>query len=109
MTPAEGLQISENLFVPGDTIVQVPTYTLQRGTYFTMSHVWLRSQADTISTDERNFELPNEFIPERWTSKPELVKNASVYSPFSIGKFYHACPFPPRNQTTACTFAPTDS
>lgn len=40
-----------------------------------------------ISTDERNFEHPDEFIPERWTSKPELTRNASVYSPFSIGKY----------------------
>lgn len=40
-----------------------------------------------IPTDERNFEHPNEFIPERWTSRPELTRNASVYSPFSIGKF----------------------
>lgn len=47
----------------------------------------MRSQADTIPIDERNFEHPNEFIPERWTSKPELTKNASVYSPFSIGKY----------------------
>lgn len=47
--------------------------------------IWL--QADSISTDERNFECPDEFIPERWTSKPELIKNASVYSPFSVGKW----------------------
>lgn len=32
MTPPEGLQVGENLFIPGDTIVQVPTYTLHRGT-----------------------------------------------------------------------------
>lgn len=37
MTPPEGLQISENLFIPGDTIVQVPTYTLHRGTLFAVS------------------------------------------------------------------------
>ncbi|KAG8163285.1 hypothetical protein KVR01_006582 [Diaporthe batatas] len=67
VTPPEGLRISDNLFIPGDTIVQVPTYTLHR--------------------DERNFVCPNDFIPERWTSKPELIKNASVYSPFSIGPY----------------------
>lgn len=32
ITPPEGLEISEDLFIPGDTIVQVPTYTLHRGT-----------------------------------------------------------------------------
>lgn len=30
MTPPEGLQIGDT-FIPGDTIVQVPSYTLQRG------------------------------------------------------------------------------
>lgn len=30
MTPREGLQIGET-FIPGDTIVQIPTYTLYRG------------------------------------------------------------------------------
>lgn len=32
ITPPEGLEISGGLFIPGDTIVQVPTYTLHRGT-----------------------------------------------------------------------------
>lgn len=30
MTPREGLQIGET-FIPGDTIIQIPTYTLYRG------------------------------------------------------------------------------
>lgn len=51
----------------------------------------VRSKADVFPIDERNFECPNEFIPERWTSKPELTKNASVYSPFSIGKYPISC------------------
>lgn len=32
MTPPEGLQLGDT-FIPGDTIVQVPTYTLHRGDY----------------------------------------------------------------------------
>lgn len=36
ITPPEGLEISEDLFIPGDTIVQVPTYTLHRGTDLAM-------------------------------------------------------------------------
>lgn len=74
MTPPEGLWISGR-FIPGDTIVQVPSYTVFR--------------------DERSFEFPNEFIPERWTSRPELVKDKSVYIPFNIGKsVYNQIPFP---------------
>ncbi|RSM08998.1 hypothetical protein CEP52_004420 [Fusarium oligoseptatum] len=65
MTPPEGLQIGDT-FVPGDTIVQVPSYTLQR--------------------DERAFLRPNEFLPERWTSQPDLIKDASAFAPFSMGR-----------------------
>lgn len=29
---------------------------------------------------------PNEFIPERWTTRPELVLNRSAFVPFGTGK-----------------------
>jgi cytochrome P450 len=35
------------------------------------------------------FERPDEFIPERWYSRPELIKDKRAYAPFSIGKFLH--------------------
>ncbi|KAJ4340196.1 hypothetical protein N0V95_007577 [Ascochyta clinopodiicola] len=35
------------------------------------------------------FVEPNEFIPERWTTKPELVLDARAYAPFSVGP--HQC------------------
>ncbi|KAF4446983.1 hypothetical protein F53441_9454 [Fusarium austroafricanum] len=65
MTPPEGLQI-DDVFLPGDTMLVCPSYTMYR--------------------DERCFARPNEFVPERWTTKPELVKDASVYAPFSVGR-----------------------
>ncbi|KAG6007056.1 hypothetical protein E4U21_006416 [Claviceps maximensis] len=64
VTPREGLQLGK-VYIPGETILHVRTYHLQR--------------------DERCFVHPNEFIPERWTTRPELVKNASVMSPFGTG------------------------
>ncbi|EEU36092.1 uncharacterized protein NECHADRAFT_87276 [Fusarium vanettenii 77-13-4] len=70
MTPPEGLQIGDT-FIPGDTIVQVPSYTLQR--------------------DERVFLRPNEFLPERWTSQPDLVKDASAFAPFSMVQGRNSC------------------
>lgn len=30
-TPAEGLKIGDDLFIPGDTIVMTPQYVLHRG------------------------------------------------------------------------------
>jgi cytochrome P450 len=36
--------------------------------------------------DERLFPNAMEFIPERWTSKQELVEDASCFTPFLTGK-----------------------
>ncbi|KAJ5510414.1 Cytochrome P450 [Penicillium expansum] len=64
--PSKGLTIGKT-YVPGNTIVQVPLYTMFR--------------------DPRAFENPNEFIAERWTTNPELVKDRSVFIPFNIGSW----------------------
>ncbi|KIW87852.1 uncharacterized protein Z519_11436 [Cladophialophora bantiana CBS 173.52] len=72
LTPPEGMMIGET-FVPGNTIVYVPFYTLFR--------------------DERNFKRPEEFIPERWTTKPELTVDASVFVPFSYAYIVHRYDF----------------
>ncbi|KAI7769317.1 hypothetical protein LZL87_011847 [Fusarium oxysporum] len=66
MTPPEGLRVGD-IFVPGDTIVTVPSYTLYR--------------------DERYFTAPDDFVPERWMTKPEMVKADSVFAPFSVGRY----------------------
>ncbi|KAK0650024.1 cytochrome P450 monooxygenase-like protein [Cercophora newfieldiana] len=66
VTPPEGVWIGER-HIPGDVIVQVPSYTVFR--------------------DPRAFEQPNEFIPERWTTRPELIRDRSVFIPFNIGPY----------------------
>lgn len=69
-TPPEGLWIDE-IFIPGDVHVAVPTYALHH--------------------DERYWERPDEFWPERWLDEEEggaggkIVPDAFV--PFSIGAF----------------------
>ncbi|KAG5767735.1 hypothetical protein H9Q72_004499 [Fusarium xylarioides] len=65
-TPPQGMEI-DGTFIPGNTIIQTPTYTLNR--------------------DERCFVRPNDFIPERWTTQPDLVRDASAFAPFSIGRY----------------------
>lgn len=64
LTPPEGITVGQR-FIPGNTIVQVPMYTLFR--------------------DPRNFVRPNEFIPERWTTRPELTFEPRNFVPFSTG------------------------
>ena len=34
---------------------------------------------------ESCFERGNEFIPERWCSRPEMIRNKSAYAPFALG------------------------
>ncbi|KAH7136986.1 averantin oxidoreductase [Dactylonectria estremocensis] len=66
MTPPEGFQIGET-FIPGNTILQIPSHTLYR--------------------DKRVFDQPNEFVPERWTTQPEMTKDGSIFQPFSFGRY----------------------
>lgn len=66
-TPPQGITINGQ-YIPGNTTVGVPVWTIHR--------------------DERYFERPLEFIPERWTKEmPGLVKDRRAYMPWSIGKF----------------------
>ncbi|RDW83071.1 hypothetical protein BP5796_04562 [Coleophoma crateriformis] len=64
VTPSEGITI-DSIFIPGDTVVSMPYYQLNR--------------------DPRNFVQPNEFIPERWTEKSDMVMNRSAFIPFVVG------------------------
>lgn len=41
---------------------------------------------DDFTTDPRAFPRGDEFIPERWTTQPELVRDPAVNVPFSVGK-----------------------
>ncbi|KAI0154974.1 cytochrome P450 [Xylariaceae sp. FL1272] len=44
----------------------------------------------TIGRLESAFERATEYIPERWVSKPEMVKDRRAMNAFSIGR--HTCP-----------------
>ncbi|EXJ79942.1 hypothetical protein A1O3_08228 [Capronia epimyces CBS 606.96] len=65
-TPPEGISVN-GVYIPGDVTVSVPSYTLGRS--------------------EAAFARAEEFIPERWTSKPELVKAKEAFAPFSLGPY----------------------
>lgn len=86
VTPPEGMWVGER-FIPGDVIVQVPSYTVFRGTRWfpCWDGGWTLTNG---GTDARCFERPDEFIPERWTTRPELVRDRAVFIPFNIGKSF---------------------
>lgn len=52
-------------FIPPGTKVTAPKYVIMR--------------------QENAFEHADEFIPERWTTRPELVKDRRAFGPFSFG------------------------
>ncbi|OKL60513.1 hypothetical protein UA08_04265 [Talaromyces atroroseus] len=68
-TPPEGLWIDDETYIPGNVTVSTPQYVLGRS-----SEVFEESDA---------------FIPERWYSRPEMVKQGKAYAPFNIGT--HSC------------------
>ncbi|KAI8626128.1 cytochrome P450 monooxygenase-like protein [Xylariaceae sp. FL1651] len=64
ITGPNGLLVGDTLIPPG-TKVTAPKYVIHR-----MESAWVQ---------------PNEFIPERWYSRPELIKDKRAYAPFSFG------------------------
>jgi len=65
-TPTSGFTIGD-VHIPPDTVLSVATYQLQH--------------------DPRNFVNPDDFIPERWASRPEVVLNKEAFLPFSVGPY----------------------
>ncbi|EHK47065.1 hypothetical protein TRIATDRAFT_194962 [Trichoderma atroviride IMI 206040] len=66
MTPPEGLEI-DGVFIPGETLLFVPIYSMH--------------------TSAKYFKQPNSFIPERWTTRPDLVIDKRAYHPFLLGPY----------------------
>ncbi|KXX73522.1 Tryprostatin B 6-hydroxylase [Madurella mycetomatis] len=50
-------------------------------------HITVVTPLYTISRREDCFERGTEFIPERWTTRPGMVRNAAAHVPFSLGKY----------------------
>ncbi|OQD64126.1 hypothetical protein PENPOL_c008G10796 [Penicillium polonicum] len=65
ITPPQGLMIDDT-FIPGNTRICAPRYTIGRL--------------------ERAYVHPHEFIPERWYSQPELIKDKRAFAPFGVGR-----------------------
>jgi cytochrome P450 len=40
-----------------------------------------------VVIDEKTYTRCDDFIPERWSSQPELIKDKEAFAPFSIGPY----------------------
>uniref|UniRef100_A0A093XCF2 Tryprostatin B 6-hydroxylase n=1 Tax=Talaromyces marneffei PM1 TaxID=1077442 RepID=A0A093XCF2_TALMA len=76
-------------------LLQSEIDTVKEPTYQDLSRMKLLNAAidetmrlhPAIPSDERSFVRPNEFIPQRWIDRLDLVKNSSAYAPFGLGPF----------------------
>ncbi|KAK3356649.1 cytochrome P450 [Lasiosphaeria hispida] len=64
LTPLEGIVVN-GVWIPGGSAVRVPGYAMQRSA--------------------KAFVQPDEFIPERWTTRPELILDSAAFFPFITG------------------------
>ncbi|KXT05712.1 hypothetical protein AC578_5568 [Pseudocercospora eumusae] len=65
-SPPEGMQVGE-VFLPGNVEYNISQYIIGR--------------------DEAIYTQADQFIPERWYSKPELIKHKKAFAPFLMGSF----------------------
>lgn len=87
-------------FIPPNTTIIAPRHVISRSE---SSLVALRPSLKlTIASGEDCFERPNEFIPERWSTRPEMVRNASAFAPFGTGMEPSRVWWLPDMETNSC-------
>ena len=84
-TPPEGMTIG-NQQIPGNVTVAAPRYSIGRRKQARNESLYCFPRLTRRSV-KSCFEEPEDFVPERWSSRPEMVKNKQAYSPFNEGKF----------------------
>lgn len=80
--PPEGLKVGDR-FIPGGVQVLTPAYSIHRCESFP-SLIHLPTK---VKIAREAFVNPSEFMPERFTTSPELILNRSAFFPFLIGTF----------------------
>lgn len=85
LTPPGGLDV-DGRHVPGNTIFYMPQYVMGRGelTYLSPTTDPPRSTNASLA-DPAIYPSPDAFVPERWSSRPEMVKHKDAFAPFSAG------------------------
>ncbi|GAB1318032.1 Cytochrome P450 E-class, group IV [Madurella fahalii] len=66
VTPPQGIVV-DGVYIPGGVCVRVPGYPMQRSS--------------------KAFVRPDEFIPERWTTREDLIIDRTAFFPFLTGPY----------------------
>ena len=81
VTPPEGVVIAGR-YIPGKMNVSTPTYALHRG----ISRLLFQLTYANI-LDPRAFVYPEDFLPERWSTRPDLILRRDAFLPFGYGAY----------------------
>lgn len=79
----DGMRIGGK-YIPGNTTIVAPRYTLGKRER-RLHQVPDRDAVLIIVLVEECFEQAGEFIPERWYSKRDMIKNERAFAPFAQG------------------------
>lgn len=90
-TPPEGITVAGQ-YIPGHTTIVSPRYSLGRRTSFFPSPFRISFLPDSPSTVESCFQQPLQFIPERWSTQPDLIRDKRGHAPFSQGTPFFSQP-----------------
>ena len=85
ITPPEGIQVGD-VHVPGNMVVFCPQYVMGRSTTISRQRPRTNGSAN-VFVEEEIYVDPEVFLPERWFSKPEMVKKKEAFAPFSLGTY----------------------
>lgn len=91
--PAEGCTVSGR-HIPGKTIICAPRYTIGRRKHKDSQHHNTAVVLTQYSV-ESCFEAAEDFVPERWYSRPSMIKNKNAFAPFAGGMFLPLGPHRP--------------
>lgn len=73
--------------VPGGVYRKSPKGGVAIGDYFIPEGCVVLSPQYTIQRSPKAFAQPDEFIPERWTTRPELILDKNAFFPFLLGRY----------------------
>jgi hypothetical protein len=93
LIPPEG-----SIYIPNNTIIYPDPYQQGRGSVTRILFLQLFSNPEALA-DKCNFIDPVEFLPERWTTQPELIVNRTDFFRFSLALFCQCISKYERNKT----------
>ena len=84
LTPPEGITIGDT-YIPGGVHVFAPQYATGHGESTSM--IFSNRGCAHANPDEKIYPHAESFMPERWSTSPELVKSRTAFAPFNAGVY----------------------